>query len=127
RSTRWTRSRCQLVRATRATCARRGTPTRTCPTTRARSLARTPPRRSPDGTILEGGAGARRAPGDWVGRSGWPIDDGPGRFQGGAEPAGERCSQPDDGGVGRFVDGCGPGDVGVRADQEGVGRPVIGL
>jgi hypothetical protein len=29
--------------------------------------------------------------------------------------------------VGGFVDGCGPGDVGVRADQEGVGRSVIGF
>jgi hypothetical protein len=26
-----------------------------------------------------------------------------------------------------FVDGCGPGDVGVRADQEGVGWSVIGF
>ena len=44
-----------------------------------------------------------------------------------AEPAGERFSQRERGGVGGFVDGCGPGDVGVRADQQGVGWSVIGF
>jgi hypothetical protein len=39
---------------------------------------------------------------------------------------GERFSQRGHGGVGGFVDGCGPCDVGVRADQEGVGWSVIG-
>jgi len=42
------------------------------------------------------------------------------------EPAGERFSQCERGGVGGFVDGCGPGDVGVRSDQERVGWSVIG-
>jgi hypothetical protein len=44
-----------------------------------------------------------------------------------AEPAGERLTQPELGGVGRFVDGCGQGDVGVRANQEGLGWSVIGF
>lgn len=35
--------------------------------------------------------------------------------QGRAEPAGERFSQRERGGVGGFVDRCGPGDVGVQA------------
>lgn len=43
------------------------------------------------------------------------------------EPAGERLSQRELGGVGRFVDGCGPGDVGFGASQEGVGWSVIGF
>src|SRR5436309_6055449 len=51
----------------------------------------------------------------------------PATHSGFAEPAGERISQPDDCGVGGLVDGCGPGDVGVRADQEGVGWSVIGF
>ncbi|WP_212761188.1 MFS transporter [Nocardia uniformis] len=34
-----------------------------------------------------------------------------------AEPAGEGFAQRGLGGIDRFVDGCGPGDVGVRADQ----------
>jgi hypothetical protein len=38
-----------------------------------------------------------------------------------AEPAGERFSQRERGGIGVFVDGCGPGDVGVWADQKGAG------
>jgi hypothetical protein len=55
------------------------------------------------------------------------MDDGHCRFQGCAEPAGERFSQRERGDVGGFVDGCGPGDVGVRADQEGVRWSVIGF
>ena len=62
-----------------------------------------------------------------VGRSGGLIDDGHCRVQGCAEPAGERFSQGERGGVGGFVDGYGPGNVGVRADQEGVSWSVIGF
>lgn len=43
-----------------------------------------------------------------------------------AEPAGERCSQREPGSVGGLVEGCRPGDGGVRVDQEGVRWPVIG-
>jgi hypothetical protein len=44
-----------------------------------------------------------------------------------AEPPGERYAQPERGGVGGIVDGCGPGDVGVGADQDGIRRSVIGF
>jgi hypothetical protein len=48
-------------------------------------------------------------------------------FSGCAEPAGKRFSQRERSSVGGFVDGCGPRDVGVRADREGVGWSVIGF
>ena len=51
---------------------------------------------------------------------------GIGDFRGCTEPAGERFPQRDCGGVVGFVDGGGPGDVGIRADQEGVGWSLIG-
>ena len=53
--------------------------------------------------------------------------DLPQNASGCAEPAGERFSQRENGGVGGFVDACSPGDVDVRADQEGVGLSVIGF
>ncbi len=62
-----------------------------------------------------------------VGQSGGLIGCGRCRFQGCAEPAGERFSQRERGGVGGFVDGGGPRDVGVRADQERVGWSAIGF
>jgi hypothetical protein len=49
-----------------------------------------------------------------VGRSGGLIDDGHCRFQGRAEPAGERFSQRERSGAGGFVDGCGPGGTAPR-------------
>ena len=48
-------------------------------------------------------------------------------FRGAPNQLGERFSQRGRGGAGGFADGRGPGDVGVRADQEGVGWPVIGF
>jgi hypothetical protein len=39
----------------------------------------------------------------------------------------ESASRSPGSGVGGFVNGCRPGDVGVRADQESVGWPVIGF
>jgi hypothetical protein len=48
-------------------------------------------------------------------------------FAGWAEPPGERFSQHDSGGIGGFVYGCRPGDVGAWADQDGVGWLVIGF
>src|SRR5205814_5534356 len=44
-----------------------------------------------------------------------------------AEPAGERFAYRGRGRVGWFLDGCGPRDVDVRADQETVDRSVIGV
>ena len=58
--------------------------------------------------------------------SGGPIGGGHRRCHWCAKPVGERFTQRGRGRVGGLVEGCGPGDVSVRADQERVGWSMVG-
>jgi hypothetical protein len=81
----------------------------------------------PKATYIAGSPASRNASPGSVCRQQRVVGEDEVEFSGCVEPAGERFSQRESGGVGGFVDGRGPGDAGVRADQEGVGWSMIGL